>query len=97
MGMTGIDMQQEKNTIIFTLQYDGKIYQMQTREKKYDSLMCLLSEQFNLTRFGICYGGGCCGTCGVVISETAGNSRRFILSCEVQVDDEIANKVITIL
>lgn len=87
----------EKNTIIFTLNYEGKPYQIQTREGKHDSLMCLLSENFNLSSFGICYGGGCCGTCGVVISEKAIGSRKFVLSCEVQVDDGIANKEITIL
>jgi hypothetical protein len=90
-------MHLEKNTIIFTLYYEGKTYQIQTREKQYGSLMCLLSENFNLKCFGVCYGGGCCGTCGVVISENAIGSGRFILSCEVQIDDEIANKVIRIL
>ena len=90
-------MTEEKNTIFFTLNYEGRTYQIQTREDKYDSLMCLLSENFNLNCFGICYGGGCCKTCGVVISEPAAGSRKFILSCEVPIDDEIANKVISIL
>ena len=73
---------------------EGRMYAMQTSEEKYDSLMCFLSENFPLPNFGVCYGGGCCKACGVVIRDKNSGAKKFVLSCELQVDDDIANKVV---
>ncbi|HEV7331723.1 MAG TPA: hypothetical protein VGN63_11855 [Flavisolibacter sp.] len=89
-------MHQKKNLIYFTVNFERKAYQVQTSEGKYQSLMCLLSENFPVRSFGVCYGGGSCKTCGVVITEKHTGAKCFALSCEVQIDDEIANKVITV-
>lgn len=87
---------QEKNRINFTVNVKGKTYQLQTCEGKYDSLMCLISENFRIDSFGVCYGSGSCKTCGVVIIDKHTGAKHFTLSCEVQIDDEIANKLIMV-
>lgn len=90
-------MTSEKNTIIFTLEYEGTVSLIQTREDQYHSLMCLISDYLDISRFGICYGGGCCKTCGVIIKENCNSQKKFVLSCEVKIDDELANKSVIIL
>ena len=70
---------------------------MQTNEDQYESLMCLLSDYLPVSGFGICYGGGCCGTCGVEIREECSGERKFTLSCEIKINAELANKKITVL
>lgn len=90
-------MPSEKNTIIFSLCYEGTVSLIQTRNDRYDSLMCLINEYLNISRFGICYGGGSCKTCGVLIKENCKSEKKFILSCEVKIDEELANKSVIIL
>jgi hypothetical protein len=87
----------EKDTIIFTIAFRGKEHQLQTRTQQYQSLMCLISDHFRISRFGICYGGGSCGTCGVEIKEKFTGKRKFILSCEIKIDDELVEKKVNIL
>jgi hypothetical protein len=87
----------EKNTIIFTLHHEGAVSLIQTREDRYHSLMCLISEYLDIPRFGICYGGGSCKTCGVILRENCNSQKKFVLSCEVKIDDELANKSVIIL
>jgi hypothetical protein len=87
----------EKNTIIFRLSYEGATSVIQTRKGQYDSLMCLISEYLNISRFGVCYGGGSCKTCGVILKENPGSEKKFVLACEVKIDDELANKSVIIL
>jgi hypothetical protein len=87
----------EKNTIIFTLHYEGTATMIQTRENQYHSLMCLISEYLDISRFAICYGGGSCKTCGVILRENCNSQKKFVLSCEVKVDDELANQEVIIL
>lgn len=90
-------MEPVNNTINFTLYLEGERYQIKITEDEYNSLMCLISENFTRRNFGICYGGGCCGTCGVVITEAGTNSRKFTLSCEIRIDHELSDKVVTLL
>jgi hypothetical protein len=59
--------------------------------------MCLISEYVDIPGFGICYGGGCCKTCGVMIEEANRSGKKFVLACEVRIDDELAGKSVTIL
>jgi ferredoxin len=87
----------EKNTIIFRLSYDGTTNVIQTHKDQYDSLMCLISEYLNISRFGVCYGGGSCKTCGVILKESHNFEKKFVLACEVKIDDELANKSVIIL
>jgi hypothetical protein len=87
----------DKNIIIFTISHEGREYQMQTNGDQYESLMSLISDHLPVSGFGICYGGGCCGTCGVEIREDCSGERKFTLSCEIKIDDELANKRIVVL
>ena len=89
-------MHRKENLIFFTVNFEGKAYQVQTSEGKYPSLMSLVSANFPVRSFGVCYGGGSCKTCGVVITEKHTGAKCFSLSCEIQIDDEIANKVIAV-
>jgi hypothetical protein len=59
--------------------------------------MCLISEYLDISRFGICYGGGSCKTCGVILKENGSSGKKFVLSCEVKIDDELAGKSVIIL
>jgi len=70
---------------------------MQTNKDAYESLMSLISDYLPVSGFGICYGGGCCGTCGVEVREDCSGERKFTLSCEIKIDDELANKRIILL
>lgn len=87
----------ENDTIIFTVSLRGKEYRIQTRTQQYPSLMCLISDHFRISRFGICYGGGSCGTCGVEIKEKFTGKRKFTLSCEINIDEELVEKKVNIL
>jgi hypothetical protein len=87
----------EKNTIIFSLHHDSSVSLIQTREGQYQSLMCLISEYLDMPRFGICYGGGSCKTCGVILKGNCNSQKKFVLSCEVKIDDELANQSVIIL
>jgi succinate dehydrogenase/fumarate reductase-like Fe-S protein len=82
--------EEPKSTILFTLIYGNEEYQVQTREKKYLSLMTLISDYVRISGFGLCCGMGSCGTCMVQIHG------RFTLACQVPVDDWLANSKITI-
>jgi aerobic-type carbon monoxide dehydrogenase small subunit (CoxS/CutS family) len=89
-------MTTEKNTIILTLIHEGKEYQVQTSKDQYHTLMVLISDHLSLLDFGLCCGMGSCGTCMVEISEKQSVAKQFVLSCEVQISDELANARITI-
>ena len=89
-------MTTEKNTIIFTLIHEGTEYQVQTSKEQYHTLMVLISDHLSLLDFGLCCGMGSCGTCMVEISEKNSPVKQFILSCEVQIGDELANARVTI-
>ncbi|MCW3092501.1 MAG: 2Fe-2S iron-sulfur cluster binding protein [Ferruginibacter sp.] len=89
-------MNSEKNTIIFTLVYLGKEYPVHTYRNEYHSLMVLIADYLSLPGFGLCSGMGSCGTCMVEIKENYSPYTRHTLSCDVRVNDELANTIITI-
>lgn len=89
-------VEDEKNTIIFTLVYKGEEYRVQTSRNQYHTLMTLISDRLALTGFGLCCGMGSCGTCMVEICENHAAMKRSTLSCDVQVNDELANTTIFI-
>jgi len=89
-------MNTEKNTILFTLVYKNQTCLIQTNRNQYHSLMTLISDHLALTGFGLCCGMGSCGTCVVEISEINSTMKRTTLSCSVQINDELANTIITI-
>jgi succinate dehydrogenase/fumarate reductase-like Fe-S protein len=78
-------MNQDKNTILFTLVYRSEEWQVQTSRNSYPSLMSLISAYLPIIGFGLCSGMGSCGTC---VAEIDGMRS---LSCEVAVNDELAN------
>ncbi|MCF2487772.1 2Fe-2S iron-sulfur cluster-binding protein [Dyadobacter sp. CY347] len=82
--------EEQKSTILFTLIYGNEEYQVQTLERKYLSLMTLISDYVNISGFGLCCGMGSCGTCMVQIDG------RFTLACQVPVDDWLANSEVKI-
>lgn len=89
-------MNTEKNTILFTLVYMNQTFPVQTNRNQYHSLMTLISDHLALAGFGLCCGMGSCGTCLVDISEINSAMKRTTLSCSVQINDELANTIITI-
>lgn len=89
-------MNPEKNTIIFTLVYLGKEYRVHTYKNEYHSLMVLIADHLSLSGFGLCSGMGSCGTCMVKIKEKYPSFVRCTLSCDVQVNDQLANTIINV-
>ncbi len=89
-------MKPEEDNIIFTLVYLEKEYRVYTHRNKYHSLMVLIADYLSLPGFGLCSGMGSCGTCMVEIREKNSSFVRHRLSCEVQVNDELANTTIFI-
>jgi hypothetical protein len=83
--------------ISFVIIYEEKLYPVQTWEHEYDSLMCLISDLFPTHNFGICYGGGSCGTCGIRMKEHISDAGNFMPSCEVPVDTRLSGKIVECL
>lgn len=90
-------MDSEENTIIFTLVYLGGDYPVRTYKNEYHSLMVLIAVHLDLIGFGQCSVMGSCGTCMVEIMEKKASVVRHTLSCDVQVNDELANTIITVV
>ena len=86
----------EENTIMLTLVFDGKEYRIQTNRNQYYTLMTLIADHLSILSFGLCSGMASCGTCLAKISEMYSPIERIALSCEVQINDELANTKITI-
>jgi hypothetical protein len=89
-------METEKSTIIFTLLYQDKEYTVHTRRDEYPGLMSVVSAHLPVIGFGLCCGMGSCGTCMVEISEKGSLVKHSVLSCEVPINDYIANTVVSI-
>lgn len=89
-------MENEKHTILFTLIHGREEYAVQTHRGQYYSLMTLISEHLGLAGFGLCSGMGSCGTCRVDIREQYSSVKRSGLSCNIKVNDELANTMIVI-
>lgn len=86
----------EKNTILFTLIYRGKHYPVQTNRMQYHTLMTLISDYLAITGFGLCCGMGSCGTCIVDVCDKHSQIKRSILSCDIQLNDDLANTQIIV-
>ncbi|CAN5447869.1 hypothetical protein BH11BAC3_BH11BAC3_17250 [soil metagenome] len=80
-----------QRTIIFTIIYSGVEYQVQTYENEYFSLMNLISVHLGITGFGLCSGMGSCGTCFVEICGKMPASKKTVLACGINIDDELSN------
>jgi uncharacterized 2Fe-2S/4Fe-4S cluster protein (DUF4445 family) len=89
-------MNDEKNTIVFTIIYKDIEYPVQTRRNEYYSLMTLIADHFAVPGFGLCSGMGGCGTCMVEIQQKYAANKRFTLSCDIQINDDLANAVIIV-
>ena len=89
-------MTSEENTIMLTLVLDDKEYRIQTNRNQYHTLMTLIADHLSIHSFGLCSGMGSCGSCLVKISEKSSPIERIALSCEVHINDELANTKITI-
>lgn len=89
-------MNDEKNTILFTIIYQDIEYPVQTNRSQYYSLMTLISDQLNIPGFGLCSGMGSCGTCMVEIQDNYSSRKRFELSCGIQINDDLSNSRIII-
>lgn len=87
---------QEANIIIFTLVYNEEEHIIQTRVGEYFSLMDVISQNLMLDCFGICSGMGSCGTCMVKMNMPQIEPCEYKLSCAVDIDYDICNKVVTI-
>lgn len=82
-------MHPEKKIILFNLWYKNELYPIQVSRSEFRTLMNLISCHLAILSFGICTGVGRCGTCMVTIC--AQNERRSTLSCDVSINDELAN------
>lgn len=82
--------------ILFTLLHKGQEYPVQVSRGQYYSLMTLISDYLALPGFGLCSGMGSCGTCMVDIKEKNSRVIRSGLSCDIQVNDELANVFVVV-
>lgn len=89
-------MSAEKNTIILTLVYQDKEYMIHARRDQYHTLMTLIVDHLTIIDFGLCCGMGSCGTCMVEIIEKYSPINQVALSCDVQINDALANTTIII-
>lgn len=89
-------MNLKERTIIFTIIYSGVEYDVHTYEHEYYSLMTLISDYTGAAGFGLCSGMGSCGTCFVEIYEKLQGITKTVLSCDVKINDELANMEIRI-
>jgi aerobic-type carbon monoxide dehydrogenase small subunit (CoxS/CutS family) len=79
------------NKIHFTVELNGKQFQVATSKNEHLSLMSLLSDRFALTNFGLCCGMRSCGTCSVKIDG------ELLLSCEVPVNEALESAYVIVL
>lgn len=89
-------MNSEKGTIQLTFVYKGESHVIQTYPNQYYSLMTLISDMLGIRGFGICCGMGSCGTCIVQLSNSYTSHKNTLLACDVPINDELANTIITI-
>jgi len=75
----------------FTIFCEGEQHRVRANRNEYRDLRELIVDQFNLDTFGQCGGNGRCATCMVQIDGAAGQ-----LSCQVSVDDDLANVTVQI-
>ena len=85
-----------ENIILFKIAHQGQVTEIRTYPNEYYSLMTLISDRLAIPGFGLCCGMGSCGTCLVQINNGYHPATRNVLACDVQVNDELANAVVTI-
>ncbi|MEP6738160.1 MAG: hypothetical protein ABJA70_21725, partial [Chryseolinea sp.] len=79
------------NPITFIISYQGQELPIRTYQNQYFSLMSLIVDKLQIQGFGMCSGMGSCGTCALSIYHNKSTFERVTLSCQVSVDDELAN------
>jgi aerobic-type carbon monoxide dehydrogenase small subunit (CoxS/CutS family) len=89
-------MPADERNIPLTLIYQGENYPLQTYTNEYYSLMVLISEHLGIAGFGLCCGMGSCGSCMVSIGNKYASIIRHVLACDIHIDDELSNTLITI-
>ena len=86
----------DKKTIGLTLVYLGENHRIQTDATQYHSLMTLISDHLAIPGFGLCCGMGSCGTCLVQLAGSLSSSKRPVLACGIQINDELSNSYVFI-
>lgn len=81
----------EMNPITFTISHQGQELPVRTYQNQYFSLMSLIVDKLQIQGFGMCSGMGSCGTCLLSIYHNKSTIERATLSCQVAIDDELAN------
>jgi ferredoxin len=81
----------EMNPITFTISYQGQELPVRTYQNQYFSLMSLIVDKLQIQGFGMCSGMGSCGTCLLNIYHNKSTFERATLSCQIAIDDELAN------
>jgi aerobic-type carbon monoxide dehydrogenase small subunit (CoxS/CutS family) len=89
-------MPADERNIPLTLIYKGETYRINTYANEYHSLMTLISDHLAISGFGLCCGMGSCGTCMVEIANKYSLITRFVLACDISINDELANTQITV-
>lgn len=87
-----------KTYIEFILLYEGETHRVKTFEGEYDDLRELINAYVQPPGFGRCDGMGRCATCMVAQQyPNPANNVEINLSCQLSVNDELANKVFSIM
>lgn len=86
----------EMNPITFTISYQGQELPVRTYQNQYFSLMALILDKVEVQGFGMCSGMGSCGTCMLTICHNRSTYEKTTLSCQVGVNDDLANVKIVI-
>jgi 2Fe-2S ferredoxin len=87
-----------KHYIEFTLLYNNETYRVKTFEGEYDDLRELINHHIQPPNFGRCDGMGRCATCMVAQqSRNLSNKAEISLSCQLSINDRLANTEIRIL
>lgn len=87
-----------KHYIEFTLLYNNETYRVKTYEGEYDDLRELINDHIQPPNFGRCDGMGRCATCMVTQqSRNLSNKAEVSLSCQLSINDGLANAEIQIL
>ncbi|MGZ3758189.1 MAG: hypothetical protein ACXVAY_17120 [Mucilaginibacter sp.] len=89
-------MPADELNIQLTLIYRGETYRINTYTNEYYSLMTLISDHLAISGFGLCCGMGSCGTCMVELANKYSSIARFVMACNIPINDELANTQITI-
>ena len=105
-------MTSPKNPITFILIYEGTEHRLQSYRSEYRNLRDLIVDKLFIDGFGECGGIGRCATCLVEINDRPADGERneqvtltkagvinsnVRLACQIPIDDELSNGIVTIL